>query len=529
MSGRIRARAALAAVLLPALALDLIGLTWGLPAFGSWSNDDIAPLGPLKAARDLFTSFTKYPPVHYALLATLDAPYLAWLRLTGRFHDPGPEFPYGFSDPLAALTTCMLLGRLLSAAMGTATVWLVYRATVALCRDRTAGLLAACAAAFNAHVVLFAHLSNVDGPLLFWLALTVVLALRLLKRWTRAGAVRLGVCAALAAGTKDPAAGFLAGTALALLGWGARRPRRWAPLVAGAVTFLLAYAIVNNLAFGWEAFAARLDYWLGGSGTQRYVAFDASASGQVGLAGTFLGLLRDGSGWPMLIASAAGLPLAARLPRPRLALLLGGPVFYYAGSVAVVRFAYERFTLPWVLLAAPCAGMSLAWLARRGGPAGRVLVAACVGSSFVWAARVPADLLLDARYEAESHLSAHLAPGAVVETYGPEIYLPRLREMGYVIKEMDPRQVETPAFTAEALAARRPDAVVLLPNHLPRFGAEARPYADALRGGVPGYGTAVFRGGPVWLGTRRDPLDFARVNPTIWVLIRRGPESVGPP
>ncbi len=516
-------RRGLPVLLAASLLLYLAAITWGLPAYSSWSNDDIAPLGPLRAARELFATYTKYPPVHYALLALINSGYVAYLVLSGGMDHPQADFPYGFKDPLVSLTVCMMLDRLVSVCMGVGVVYFVVRATRRLTRDRRAALLAGAAAAVNAHVVLFSHLSNVDIPALFWLALAFNYFVRLIRTWREGDAVRLALAAALAVGTKEHIYSYLAGMAIVLLGSWRRRARPWRPLGAGLGVFVAAYALVNNLFFGWSVYSARLSFWIGGPGVSRYPEVEATTSGQVALLGKFVRLLLDGAGAPMLLAAVAGLVVAARFRRRAIAPLLVPALLYYAGSVASIRFAYERFTLPWVLIVAPLAGIALARLVPAGSPMRaprRIAAAATLAFSLLWGGRVDLDLLLDARYDAEAYLRARVPRSAAVEVYSFPSYLPRLAEMGYNVHRVNPEQDPHELFTAGALAARAPDVVVLTTNYFPRFGLPLRAYFEDLLAGRMGYTATAFAGGPAWLGSRRHPREFARVNPTIYVLER---------
>ncbi len=516
-------RAGIAALLTASLLLYLAAITWGLPAYSSWSNDDIAPLGPLRAVRDLFATYTKYPPVHYGMLALVNSGYIAYLLISGGMDHPQAGFPYGFKDPLLSLTVCSMLDRLVSVCMGVGAVYFVVRATRRLTRDRRAALLAGAAAAFNAHVVLFSHLSNVDIPALFWLALAFNFFARLLRTWREDDAVRLALAAALAIGTKEHIYSYLAGMALVLLGSWRRRARPWRPLGAGLGVFIAAYALVNNVFFGWSGYSARLAFWIGGPGVSRYPEVEATTSGQVALLGKFVRLLLEGAGAPMLLAALAGFAVAARFHRRAIAPLLVPALLYYAGSVASIRFAYERFTLPWVLLVAPLAGIALAGIASAGSPplAPRRLVAvAAVVVSLLWGARVDLDMLLDSRYDAEEYLRDRVPRSAAVEVYSFPSYLPRLPEMGYTVQRVNPEEDPHDMFTAGALADRAPDIIVLTTNYFPRFGPPFSGYFEELLAGRMGYTATAFTGGPAWLGSRHHPREFARVNPTIWVLER---------
>ena len=156
-----RRRVGLAAVLLIvilvlALALRLKGVAYGLPySFVNSDESMVVPKAFHAAQGHLNPQFFFYPSLYFYLtgaLYVLAAP-VWWLLGHGNFLsqtafvvDPGPYF---------------LLGRLLSVAMGTASVYLVYR----LGRDgfgRAAGLLAALFLAVAPLHVAYSHMAVTD-------------------------------------------------------------------------------------------------------------------------------------------------------------------------------------------------------------------------------------------------------------------------------------------------------------------------------------------------------------------------------
>lgn len=113
-------------ILLLSLFLGSFGIWWGLPNYFSWSNDDISPLLPLRAAYNRFIGVYKHPPLHYFITDLFYAPYIAYLSFTGELSALNKVFPYGLADPLTSLTVLMVISRILSVIMGTGIVFLVY-------------------------------------------------------------------------------------------------------------------------------------------------------------------------------------------------------------------------------------------------------------------------------------------------------------------------------------------------------------------------------------------------------------------
>lgn len=150
------AGALLLAVLVLAAALRLKGITYGLPYSFVNADESIVVPKAFQAARGhLNPQFFFYPSLYFYLVAAVYilATPVWWLLGHGSFlgttsfvTDPGPYF---------------LLGRLLSVAMGTASVYLVYR----LGRDafgRRTGLVAALLLAVAPLHVAYSHMAVTD-------------------------------------------------------------------------------------------------------------------------------------------------------------------------------------------------------------------------------------------------------------------------------------------------------------------------------------------------------------------------------
>ena len=166
------AGALLLAILVLALALRLKGIAYGLPySFVNADESMVVPKAFQAARGHLNPQFFYYPSLYFYLtgaLYLLAAP-VWWLlghgnllALTSFVVDPGPYF---------------LLGRLLSVAMGTASVYLVYR----LGRDafgRPAGLLAALFLAVAPLHVAYSHMAVTDVTAVAFSLLALVLLQR---------------------------------------------------------------------------------------------------------------------------------------------------------------------------------------------------------------------------------------------------------------------------------------------------------------------------------------------------------------
>ena len=181
----------LLAVLALALVLRLDGIAWGLPySFVNADESTVVPKAFAVARGHLDPQFFYYPSLYFYLLGGLYvvATPLMWLLRHGNplamgayVVDPGPYF---------------LLGRLLSAAFGTISVYLVFRLG-RVAYGRPAGLLAALFLAVTPLHVAYSHMAVTDVTAT---ALSLLALLLLLKatqgrgrRWLVAGAVAAGL------------------------------------------------------------------------------------------------------------------------------------------------------------------------------------------------------------------------------------------------------------------------------------------------------------------------------------------------
>ena len=229
---------ALAGVAALAVVLDVVGIGWGLPhPTGDWATDGLSPLGPLALAWHVLHAekwWGKYPPFHFLLLALVQAPYVAWLRLRGEIGAIGAVYPYGLAHPLLALGRLALLARLVSVAMGVATV--VFTAlTAAELFGLRAAVLAGLVLLSSPVTVYYAHTTNLDIPYLCWTTAGLWLAVRVVRGDAAVRThVLLGAAAALAIATKDQAYACFALLPVPILWrrWQAGRPLDTALLAA---------------------------------------------------------------------------------------------------------------------------------------------------------------------------------------------------------------------------------------------------------------------------------------------------------
>jgi 4-amino-4-deoxy-L-arabinose transferase-like glycosyltransferase len=421
----------------------------------------------------------KYPPLHYAVLASAYAPWLSRAADSSRHH------------------LLFRVGRIVSVLMAAGIVVFVY-----LCGrevfDHLPALFAALVAGLSAPLAYYAKLANLDVPYVFWFSAALLAYLRLLQGHRLRHYVALAGCAAAAIATKDQAYGLFVLTAPFIV-WALHRHRQvtgarrgpWATLgdrrlAAAVLTAAGGLIVLDNIWMNPRGFAAHVDLIMG-SASRDFRMFDRSAAGLAALAAATVRALVFTLGAPAAAAAVTGLALAtARWRENRLLLAAVVPALsYWLAFVAVVLYLYDRFVFPIAIVLALFAGKALAAaLARRPSPILPLAAAGVVVAvSALRALSVDVLLARDSRYAVEEWLRRHAPPPAVVAAIGPLEYLPRLdglrwRRLGPAIDRL--RHVDPDVVVVNADFARR--AAI--------GGSDAELYA-ALASGQSGYRLAL--------------------------------------
>jgi hypothetical protein len=441
------AGALLLGVLALALALRLKGVAWGLPySFVNVDESTVLPKAFAVARGQLDPRFFYYPSLFFYMvggLYLLATPLLWALRganplAQGSFVvDPGPYF---------------LLARLLSVALGTVSVYLVYRLGRAAF-GRPAGLLGALFLAVAPLHVAYSHMAVTDvaatalSLAAFWLLLEAAGGRG--RRWLVAGAVAAG----LATSTKYNLGLLVLPASVAGVyacrdevrrraGAGARATRAWAWLIAGRVYAPMLLAFVLGSPFVVLDAPRFLHDFLRQTRVQErgWLGYENAGNGfwynlDTNLAGT-LGIV-------LLLLALAGIALALWRRTP-LDLLAAPYVVVYYAYVSTWTALADRYLLPivplLVLLAARCllAAVELHPARRRLlWPAAALLLLAAVALPLAEAVRFDRGLSgTDVRLRAKSWVEANIPAGAVIasDSYGPPLVraadAPYYREAG---------------------------------------------------------------------------------------------------
>lgn len=203
----LRTAAGLGALLLLALLLRSWGLGWGLPHAGRFYPyhpdesvllDAVCRVNPLWG--DFTPSFYNYGSLDIflsRLAYDFLAPFLGW--------GPVPRFDLPFGAWVADFAHLLLVGRWVTALLGTGTVLLAWRLGEQLFNRRT-GWLAALFLAVAPLPVMLGHFMTVDVPATFFTTLALILAALALRsaepRRAAGWILAAGFAAGLATGTK---------------------------------------------------------------------------------------------------------------------------------------------------------------------------------------------------------------------------------------------------------------------------------------------------------------------------------------
>ena len=433
---------------LTALALYTPAIWWGLPyataadRIRPWGSDELAPLGPLAELYSVATRSPvynpQYPLFQYVMEAGFAAPYMGYLRLTGRFSHPSTTFPYGLSDPVSALRALTLLERLVNLLMAAGVVVAAWRLGSRLWNP-AAGIGAGVCVLLLYPMFYYSRTSNVDMGALFWTALGLLAIVECLRDgFTPARAAWVGLLAALATATKDSSYAAFVPLGLIVLAAEALRLRRagqswlgiWKPAATLIAVGAAVYVVASGAVFDPARYRGHVAFVLHGSSVPGsvspfYFSTPATLAGYAALLRKTLGALDASLGLPMLLAAVAGAAFCARYARATL-VLLAACAGLVAGVILPVRFVEFRFVLLIAFILALYAGYALSMVARRSPHAAALCVIMVCGWALVRGEDLTLQMLHDSRYETARWLKDHARPGDLIGYYGSPLKLPAI-------------------------------------------------------------------------------------------------------
>src|SRR5947208_2045498 len=264
--------------------------------------------------------------------------------------------------------------------------------------------------------VYYAHTTNLDIPYLCWTTAGLWLAVRVVRGDAAVRThVLLGAAAALAIATKDQAYACFALLPLPLL-W-----RRWqggrlldAKPLAALASFVVVYGLASLVAVdpaGYLAHARQLT----GPTAMPYFGVPLSPARFVRVTGRAFNATTGTLRLPFAVACVAGLILAAirRVRGAEVPFVMA--LSYYVTFIVPILYVVPRYVLPMLAAMAPFAGLGLAALwgdaESPRASARRALVCLVVAAGVARGASMDVRLLTDARYRAESWISANAPSG----------------------------------------------------------------------------------------------------------------------
>lgn len=347
-----KATVSLLVILVVAAGLRFVGLGSGIPyAIGVDEPEIMNRVLIMMRTGDFNPHFFDYPTLYlYVQLAVAVLRYLEG-AMAGHWHSLNEVTAADF----------YLWGRAVTAALGTATVFLLY--LIGLRWGTRIALLASGLLAVMPLHVRESHFVLTDVPVTFFVTLTCLLALRAHEQ-QRAGAFALaGAAAGLATATKYPGLLALLLPLVAVWMTPAARPSR----VAGTLAAVGAAAGVFLLAAPYTVLD--LPGFLNGYG-RLMASYTTEPLAPPGM--TYLKHLRNALHWPASLLALAGIAMAAwrwaKGPgRVRWALALLFPVvyFWFVSRQSLVFGRYLLPLIPFVCLLAAAAVVSGVSLLRR--------------------------------------------------------------------------------------------------------------------------------------------------------------------
>ncbi len=528
-----------------AVALYVPGITWDLPhASGPdrvylWATDDISPLGPLTETYNTFVRgavnrWLTFPLAHHFILTIVYSPYLIWLMLNGRLAEPTAIYPFGFSDPVTTFKVLTVIARMVSIGMAAGTVTAAYRIGCILW-DRHTGLLAFVISLLPFPMFYYSHTANLELPALFWIGLALMMYARILIDGLSATrAAWLAAFAALAAATKDQAAGVFLLLPLALLPLHVRscktKPAIWwrtpaALLGAGGAV----YALFSGLVFDPHRYVAHVHFSLSQNAVMRaqYLEwFPFTLTGVLGLSAELLRVLYLIFGPLLLLAGICSILYVSLQERTRLAFALPA-VSYMFTLIVIIHFLQIRYAMPMMFMfgifAARGVCLGLEYVASF-----RLARVVAILVICAWPFWLSVDLVFqmvnDSRNDAGTWLGTHMGSGSTLAHCGDIQSLPRVRSDVQIL------HVSGNTDWRHSIEEHRPDVVIMQPDWTSKPGMEhsrscPEEFIRRVKDGTLGYGLAA--GFKTRSLNRRQLLDYPSVNPAVRIFAKKSvPEKV---
>ena len=523
----------------------------------SWGVDDGTPLQPLADVHNVVAPKPDrnlgYPLMHSFVVTAACLPYLGWLWLTGQLSlGAAPIYPFGLADPVKALGTLTLFGRLVSVLMGVGIVVAVWDTARTLWGHRT-GALAGLLVMTLFPMFYYSRVGNPDVPMMFYAAIALaVLARAVVHSFTVRRGIWLGVFVGFAVATKEPIAALFLPLPFILLylSWRERGAAEewfswqfWKAPTASAVCAFLAFGLGSGLFVDPEFYFAHVAFARGrmqdlANGELAFIrSFPLTWEGHLALTRALFTYITDCMTLVGFLLSLVGV-LWVLCREPRFAVFVLPAITYIIVLFWSARGAQLRYLFPVALILAFFAArvLSLAWESPRRSFrwAAAVIGIFVIGWGLLRGIDLTYSMVNDSRYAAARWLAPRTPAGTTVEYFGESGELPPLaatvetrRSIAFFGAMYKPRL--GPDVIREILNGwreRRPDLIILVPDHSSPPGVPHNVTCppEVFRGlidGRFGYKLAVFFETPRLLPwVRRPDLDYPSVNPPIHIFFR---------
>ena len=367
-----------------------LGIFWGLPSEVSPAIDSPLPYSPLAFVGEYSNPqiAKTYPAVHQILMLPFYAVVFVFLKIIGSLQTLSTTWPYGFQDPSTAFSSLILISRILCLVMAIIVILSLRHLNVRDSND-TSRWISMLLLATSGVFTYYSRVGNLDIPYIFWWALSLVFLWRHVFE-IDVKAKNLALCAvfsALSMGTKDQAAGLVAGSVLVFLFVGAYSERNWVLRIKSTLFFLLVTFLVyiavailpqpfrwaEHLQVYFGVFQDDTAFW--SEKISNYQEFGYSFSDQLKLAGkTISSISHVISPLGIFLSVIGGISLIRSRRYRELAVLLL-PAFAYYGLIIVnFRIVRERYVLPLAFLLVILAGLGASLLLNHFERRGRRLL-----------------------------------------------------------------------------------------------------------------------------------------------------------
>ena len=503
-------------IILVGFVLRVWGISFGLPHEHCRPDESTLVHKSLSiGSGDLNPHFFNYPSLHFYILAILYAIFFFIGWAGGVFSDLAEFQRQFFLDP----SPFYLIGRLLSAFLGTASLYLTYLTGRHL-EGKRAGLLSAGFLSLAFLHVRDSHFLTVDVPATFHLLLAYVFVLRYLAAPARRDLVLSGIFLGLSVSTKYSLALFALPVAGAvLLGNGPRSLRILAwkdPLLFMAIIFV---AFVAGSPFSLLDFNA---FWRDLSFERAHFAHGHGLDLGRGWAYHLGFTLPHSLGWPLFASALSGCVWLLRRHHLRDLLLLSSLIVYF-GAAGSGKTVFMRYMLPMVPFLCLAAGTLIGRVTKAWRGRWVALLAGLLSVPSVHAV-LQHDRLLsrtDTRLLAAQWIEDHLAGGTRIALYGSSDFgYPRIHRSR---KDLLEKQADLRAAGMGAKRLKRALELGAYPIEPNYQVIELRPLNPLkLRAIRTTHDTALLaREGVCWIVTHEHHLAYSRIDSVFRIQLER--------